>query len=356
MFINLTLIDWYRIHGRALPWRCETDPYTIWLSEIILQQTRVTQGLNYFIKFKNMFPTVHDLAKASLDEVLKLWQGLGYYTRARNLHATAKLISEEYNGVFPSTYEELRKLKGIGDYTAAAIVSISYKIPVAVVDGNVLRVLSRIFGIFTPIDSTDGKKEFARLAQSLLDINQPDVYNQAIMDFGALICTPKKAQCADCNFLEKCYAYQNNCVYQLPVKLDKTKLQTRYFNYLVIRYGNYTFIRQRNEKDIWHSLYEFPLIENKTELTVDKITTLSEWRAIFKGSKPVVTNISALIKHQLSHQILWCRFYSIEIEKPAKKLLSDYKGINIGDFEKFSIPRLIEIYMIKYGGQKFFNL
>lgn len=352
MFKNLTLIQWYSENKRDLPWRYNTDAYTVWLSEIILQQTRVAQGLEYFIKFKKNYPTVHNLAQAPLDEVLKLWQGLGYYTRARNLHATAKTISELYNGEFPSSFEGLRKLKGIGDYTAAAIASISYNIPIAVVDGNVLRVLARLFGVFTPIDSSAGKKEFNDLAQHLLNKEQPGTYNQAIMDFGAMVCTPKAAQCIQCPFNNICYAYINQCIYQLPVKTKKIKTRVRYFYYLVVHFNDSIFIRQRTEKDIWHLLYEFPLIEHDSELTIENLTNTHEWQTLFEKQHPIITSISDKIKHQLSHQTLWCYFYNIKINKPSEMLLKGYKKIKVNEFEKFSVSRLIENYMISNESKK----
>lgn len=355
IFTNLTLIGWYKQHGRDLPWRCNTDAYTIWLSEIILQQTRVVQGLNYFNNFKKAYPTVHNLAQAPLDEVLKLWQGLGYYTRARNLHATAQIISQKYNGVFPQTYDELRKLKGIGDYTAAAIASIAYKIPVAVVDGNVMRVLSRLFGIFTPIDTSKGKKEIATLAQTLVDKANPDIYNQAIMDFGAMVCTPKKAQCCNCPFSSQCYANLHNCVYELPVKSKKTKIRTRYFNYLIIRFNNWTYVHQRKDKDIWHSLYEFPLIESETEISVEELIDSKEWKALFSNNPTEIHYVSDTVKHQLSHQTLFCRFYHVKIKKQPASLVSNYNKIKFDDVENFSTPRLIENYMIKDNVRNFFQ-
>ncbi len=245
-----------------MPWRETSDPYCIWLSEIMLQQTRIEQGLPYYLAFTNAYPSIFDLANASEEEVLKLWQGLGYYSRARNLHATAKYIAFELNGKFPETYEGLLKLKGVGDYTASAIASISYNEPVAVVDGNVYRVLSRYFDIDTPINSTAGIKEFKLLAKELLDKEDPATYNQAIMEFGALQCKPQSPLCNTCPLSASCLALKNNKISMLPVKLKKGKIKKRYFNYLVFQSEeNKTILEKRSGKGIWEGLYQFPLIE-----------------------------------------------------------------------------------------------
>ncbi len=262
-----TLIMWYLINQRDLPWRKSNNPYLIWLSEIILQQTRIAQGTSYYEKFVTEFDTIFDLAEADEKTILKLWQGLGYYSRARNLHSTAKIVASEYNGQFPRSYTELIKLKGIGDYTASAIASIAFDQPYATVDGNVYRVLSRVFGIKTPINESQGIREFKLLAEELLNPDDPGTHNQALMEFGALVCTPKKPKCDSCIFNDTCYALQEKRIDVLPVKLKKLKIRKRYFNYLVIDFkGESTLIQQRKKKDIWQNLYEFPLYETHHDL------------------------------------------------------------------------------------------
>ena len=259
------LIGWYEENKRDLPWRDTKDPYRIWISEIILQQTRVAQGYDYFVRFMERFPDVFTLAEADEDEVMKHWQGLGYYSRARNLHAAARSMAS--SGGFPVTYEGVLALKGVGEYTAAAICSFAYDMPYAVVDGNVYRVLSRWLGIDTPIDSTSGKKEFAQAAQELMDKRRPALYNQAIMDFGALQCTPASPDCLFCPLADSCLALSQGRVDTLPVKQHKTKVTHRFFNYIYVRTGGYTFIRKRTGNDIWKNLYEPLLIETDTDFS-----------------------------------------------------------------------------------------
>jgi A/G-specific adenine glycosylase len=281
------LIFWYLQNKRDLPWRNETHPYPIWLSEIMLQQTRVAQGLPYYLKFIEAFPTVFDLARASEEQVLKLWQGLGYYSRARNLHATAREIAFEHNGNFPDSYDGLLKLKGVGDYTASAIASICYNEPTAVVDGNVYRVLSRVFGIDTAVNSSTGVKEFKLLAQELIDVEQPGTYNQAIMEFGARYCVPQNPDCANCIFSDRCEAFRKRQVDMLPVKIRKQKIKERHFNYLVLlsEEEQATILRRRNKKGIWQSLYEFPLIETSAEVSWNEISGSEEFRKISESNK-----------------------------------------------------------------------
>jgi A/G-specific adenine glycosylase len=269
------LIYWYLQNDRDLPWRKSKNPYFIWLSEIMLQQTRVNQGLAYYITFTKEFPTVFDLANASESKVLKLWQGLGYYSRARNLHFSAKYIANELNGEFPSTYDEIKKLKGVGDYTASAISSICFNKAEAVVDGNVYRVLARYFGIKTAINSSAGIKEFKKLAQTLIDPTQPGTHNQAIMDFGALQCKPQNPLCETCPFNSSCIALANKTIKELPLKEKKIKVRKRYFNFLVFISDNHqTVLSERKGKGIWQGLYQFPLVE--TEKSVSKETLQSE--------------------------------------------------------------------------------
>ena len=274
-FFYKKLIYWYLQNKRELPWRTTTQPYFIWLSEIILQQTRVNQGIPYYLKFVKSFPTIEILANASEENVLKLWQGLGYYSRARNLHLTARYITNQLNGVFPKNYKELIKLKGLVDYTASAISSVWFNEPRAVVDGNVYRVLARVFGIDIPINSSRGINEFKNLAQQLVDTKQPGIYNQAIMEFGARYCVPQNPNCNTCIFNDRCIAFQKQLVSELPVKLPKTSIINFFFNYIVIiSEDDKTVLRQRTEKGIWQKLYAFPLLDPSNDVILSQIMTI----------------------------------------------------------------------------------
>lgn len=339
----LTLLHWFRENGRDLPWRQTRDPYAIWLSEIILQQTQVKQGWAYWERFMRRWPTVEQLAEASEDEVLREWQGLGYYSRARNLHFAAKQIVAL--GGFPTTIEGIKGLKGVGDYTAAAIGSIAFDLPAAVVDGNVYRVLSRHFGISTPINSTEGKKEFALLAQDLLlpALDKKGMgaglYNQAIMDFGAIQCTPASPECMNCPLMESCVAFRKGRVAELPVKLKTLKVQERRLTYVYIRYQGETAIHRRGEGDIWQGLYEPLLIEN------------GEFSILNSCVPPVASDqrssaqlIKKNVKHVLTHRILWTDFYLWE---PAEhpQLPEDYFWIKEAELDDYAKPRLIEILL-----------
>ena len=275
------IINWYKENKRDLPWRNTKNPYKIWISEIILQQTRVAQGYDYYCRFIERFPDFQTLADADEDEVMKYWQGLGYYSRARNLHEAARSIARE--GAFPDTYAEVRKMKGVGDYTAAAICSFAYDMPCAVVDGNVYRVISRWMGVEEPIDTNSGKKLFAELADELLDKAQPALYNQAIMDFGALQCVPSLPSCLFCPLSDSCVALQKGIVDELPCKKHKTKVSNRYFHYFYVRAGAYTYIYKRGAGDIWHNLYEFPLIETEAPLDGQHILQIPEFERLFGG-------------------------------------------------------------------------
>ena len=315
MKFSNSLIQWYLQNKRDLPWRNNSNPYTIWLSEIILQQTRVAQGLPYFLRFTNAFPDVFDLANATEEEVLKLWQGLGYYSRARNLHQTAKKIAFEFNGKFPKTYIELLKLKGIGEYTAAAIASFAYNEDVPVVDGNVFRVLARYFDIDTDIASSAAKKEFTQLAKELLPTGKANIFNQAIMEFGALQCIPKNPDCGNCIFNTSCLALKNKKVSQLPVKLKKLKVRHRFFNYLVFSDStNKTIVRKRTEKGIWHNLYEFPLLETEKDDTIENLLELIQNQNFVNNTIDTLElwNSETLI-HKLSHQHLNIKFWKIKV-------------------------------------------
>lgn len=345
------LIKWYQKHKRDLPWRHVKDPYKIWLSEIILQQTQVAQGLGYYLKFTSTYPTVKSLAKASEDKVLRLWQGLGYYSRARNLHFAAKSIVINHKGVFPTSYGEIKALKGIGDYTAAAIASFAYDLPHAVVDGNVYRVLSRVFGIYSPIDSTTAKKEFQNLANLLLDVKDPATYNQAIMEFGSQYCKPTRPDCENCVLSQKCFAFKNQAVGDLPVKAKKTKVRNRYFNYLVlIDKKGCIEINKRTKKDIWQGLYQFPLIESENELSEQAFLQTKACKKML-GKKSGITFVSKQYKHLLSHQHLYARFYVIQMETTFKSNRTRANGENNAiyverkNLNTLAFPRLIEKFM-----------
>jgi A/G-specific adenine glycosylase len=316
MNFSKSLIQWYLQNKRDLPWRNTIDPYQIWLSEIMLQQTRVAQGLPYYLRFTVAFPTVFDLAKASEEEVLKLWQGLGYYSRARNLHKTAQQIAFELDGEFPKTYAELLKLKGIGEYTAAAIASFSYNENVSVVDGNVYRVLSRYFDVETDITSPRAKKEFTQLASELLPNGQANLFNQAIMEFGALQCVPKNPDCANCIFNDSCLALQQKKVAELPVKSKKIKVKTRFFSYLVFRdEANNTIIEKRTQKGIWHNLYEFPLIETDHEITNFQLEELLQKQPLADNKMLSISRFNSdLVVHKLTHQQLNIHFWEVKLE------------------------------------------
>lgn len=324
MNFSNSLIQWYLQNKRDLPWRNTLSPYHIWLSEIMLQQTRVAQGLPYFLSFTASFPTVFDLANADEEQVLKLWQGLGYYSRARNLHGTAKYIAFELKGNFPENYNDLLKLKGVGEYTAAAIASFSYNEAVPVVDGNVFRVLSRYFDIETDIASSGAKKEFIELAKELMPNDNPAIFNQAIMEFGALQCVPKNPDCEKCVLNSGCLALQKRKVGQLPVKLKKTKVRNRYFNYLIFSDENQEhIIRKRVEKGIWHNLYEFPVIETESDLDFETIAAMIfekyESNTEILSIKPLNQNV---ILHKLSHQHLYIRFYKIDVKGALEGAIS----------------------------------
>lgn len=331
------LIEWYHEHKRDLPWRNTNDPYLIWISEIILQQTRVAQGYAYYQRFIERFPNLESLAAAEENEVLKYWQGLGYYSRARNLHQAAISV----NGVFPVRYEDILKLKGVGIYTAAAICSFAYNQPHAVVDGNVYRVLSRFFGINEPIDSGKGKKIFASLAHDLLDKVQPALYNQAIMDFGALQCAPLSPDCTVCPFKNRCFAFNHNMVSSLPIKQNKTKTSERFFYYLLIRDNGNIYLNKRTENDIWKNLYELPLIESNTALAVDDFIRKQEFASIFKENSVVNVRLLNKTKHVLSHRIIYADFYELEAQDIKMDFLSKYTRLNMADLELYPVSRLM---------------
>lgn len=338
------LINWYSIHKRDLPWRATKNPYCIWLSEIILQQTQVSQGLPYYDAFISKYSTIFDLAEASEESVLKLWQGLGYYSRARNLHTTAKYIANNLDGVFPSNYKDLIKLKGVGDYTASAIASIAFNEVEAVVDGNVYRVLARYFGIMTPINSSEGIKEFKLLATSLIDRERPATYNQAIMEFGARQCKPKNPDCNVCPLNESCMALQKKIVDTLPIKLKKTKVTTKYFNFLVcIDKNKRILFEKRTQKGIWQNLYQFPLIESEKSLNADEFHLLDFEKSPYKFDNFDYVLYNEVDKiHKLSHQHLHTKFWIIEVKDSLAK------SILINELTQYPVPVLISEFINEF--------
>ncbi|MGJ5642695.1 A/G-specific adenine glycosylase [Formosa sp. S-31] len=337
MSFSKILTHWYSVNKRQLPWRETTNPYNIWLSEIILQQTQIKQGLPYYEAFVSAFPTVFDLADANEEEVLKLWQGLGYYSRARNLHAAAKYVATELQGEFPKDFNGLLKLKGVGDYTASAIASICYNEVCAVVDGNVYRVLSRYFGIDTPINTTKGAKEFKLLAQELIDKKDPATFNQAIMEFGAVQCKPKGPDCTVCPLEESCMAYNKGRISDLPVKLKGAKVKKKYFNFLVIITPEATTVlEQRQGKGIWQNLYQFPLIESAKALDHEELKLELEKQKIF-GECAFELSLynKEEIVHKLSHQHLYTQFWIIEVGNGFNA------PVPVSEIETYPVPVLI---------------
>lgn len=340
------LIQWYLANKRDLPWRNTQDPYLIWISEIILQQTRVAQGLDYYLRFVQRFPTVAALAAAPEDEVLKLWQGLGYYSRARNLHAAAKSMG----GVFPTAYKDVLALKGVGEYTAAAICSFAYRMPYAVVDGNVYRVLSRVYGIYTPVDSSAGKKEFAALAQKLLDKTRPDLFNQAIMEFGALQCVPAGADCARCPFAKRCKAYAAKQVEQLPVKALKTQVKERYFTYIYVEQGGYTWLKKRPSGDVWQGLYEPFLVETPQAV----LSAAALQQAVVRQSgrvfpqKSLFTLVAAPVKHILSHRKILAQLYKVVLP-PSAPVPDGFVRVPKAQVFQYPVSRLVNLLLQKAG-------
>ena len=331
---------------RKMPWKGQKDPYKIWLSEIILQQTRVEQGLNYYNRFIHAFPTIHDLAKAEDKKILKLWEGLGYYTRCRNLIETSRIISKKYNGIFPETYTELKALKGVGHYTASAIASFAFKQPHAVVDGNVFRVLSRVFGIKEPVDTGKGKKIFTSLAEELLNKKNPGKYNQAIMDFGAVVCKPLSPFCQNCPFKNFCYAHLKKQVAALPVKKKKTTIKSRWFNYLVLTHKNQIIINQRIQKDIWQQLFEFPMIETPFEKKPEAVLRNAENSGWIKNGLYEIVEVSPKFKQQLSHQLIHARFLWIGLKEKSNGT-GNWQFVKKEELKHFPFPKLINNYLVQ---------
>ncbi|MBZ0244134.1 MAG: A/G-specific adenine glycosylase [Bacteroidales bacterium] len=349
--ITPLLLNWYATHKRVLPWRSSHTAYHIWLSEIILQQTRVDQGLAYYLKFIDRWPDVHQLAAADEQEVLKMWQGLGYYSRARNLLTAAKQLVNLYDGQFPKQAAEIKKLKGVGDYTAAAIASIAFNLPIAVIDGNVFRVISRLFAVDEPIDTSAGKKTFQLLAAELLDQDKPADYNQAIMEFGALQCTPKNPDCERCTLRHHCLAFAQNRVSQLPVKIGKVKVRKRFLNYFVIdgKYQQkyYTLLRYRENGDVWQGLYDFPCIETAAPACLEELGK----EDFLKKLKAVAINIrqqGGIVKHILTHQQLFATFYVVNCTDGFEQLKN--KSLSLvaqSDLGNYPLPRLIDRFLLE---------
>ncbi|HNI55540.1 MAG TPA: A/G-specific adenine glycosylase [Chitinophagales bacterium] len=337
-----TLLQWYRLNKRNMPWVGETDPYKVWLSEVILQQTRVEQGTAYYLDFIKHYPTVQHLAKASANEVMKRWEGLGYYSRARNMHATANVITQQLKGVFPDTPEGLQSLKGIGKYTANAILAYAYHKPYAVTDGNVLRILSRYQGITIPVNTPAGKKMVEALADRLLDKQLPHTYNQALMDFGSLVCTPRNPDCGNCPFRRSCYAFNHEMTAILPQKEKKQAAKTRYFNFFVMKSGNKVLIMPRHAADIWKALWQFPLIETAEEATLQDIQRSNVYKDWKLGK--VQWEEAGSFKQQLTHRRLICRFFTGEI-KTTPEIDGMQELVNRKEMERFAFPGVIRDFM-----------
>ena len=341
--ISCRILAWYDVYKRDLPWRATRDPYRIWISEIILQQTRVAQGYDYFVRFIERFPTVKALAHAPEDEVMRMWQGLGYYSRARNLHTAAKAIVAR--GAFPVTYSDIRMLKGVGDYTAAAIASFAFDEPVAAVDGNVCRVWSRLFGIETPIDTTEGKRAITEIAQTLLPTSQAAKYNQAIMEFGALQCVPKSPDCLSCPLADKCVSFAEGRVEMLPAKSHKTKVTPRYLTYLYVHSADELLLHKRVANDIWQNLYELPLIETTEPIDADALFQHPDFKAwhslipnyIYRGA-------TSGIKHVLSHRVLHATFHELELQG-SLPCPEGFVRVRFDELHQYALPRLIERYL-----------
>jgi A/G-specific adenine glycosylase len=352
MKITQSLISWYQINKRELPWRSTRDPYRIWLSEVILQQTRVNQGMDYYFRFLERFPDVYSLAEASEEEVLKIWQGLGYYSRARNLHHAARSVVSEFDGKFPATYSGLLKLKGIGDYTAAAIASISFDEVVAVVDGNVARVLSRLFAMDEPVDTPAGKKILRQIAGELILAANPSTFNQAIMEFGALQCKPKNPDCASCPLRLECHAFDKQMISEYPKKQNRTIVQEVYYYYLVLTFQinniDQILLHRREYSGIWKNLYDFPLVESSNPIEVTQVLNSEISTGLLGENFSGKMSISDEYIHQLSHRKIAARFIRIYLErKPGN--IGPFLPVPIPEIGKYPVPRLIDQYLQKEG-------
>lgn len=343
--LSKEIINWYKKNKRDLPWRNTNDPYFIWLSEIILQQTRVEQGLPYYHKFIAKYKTVKKLAEANNDDVMKLWQGLGYYNRASNMLKTAREIVKNHQSVFPKTYDELIKLTGIGPYTAAAISSFAYNESRAVVDGNVSRVLSRIFAIEEPINSSKGKNLFEKIANEILDKKNPGLNNQAIMELGALVCKPRQPLCNECPVRLNCEAFKKNSIYDFPQKIKKNKPRNRFVNYFYIEQNNTIYIIQRTEKQIWKGLFELPNFDTESSLNEFEIINQIDFKNMFQKSEVIQIKKIFSIKHQLTHQTIYANFFNLSSSKKIKLLNESYMLVDIGDINKYAVSRLFDKFL-----------
>ena len=343
------LIAWYQKNKRNLPWRETNDPYRIWISEIMLQQTRVVQGLSYYLRFLQRFPDIGSLAAAEQEEVLKYWQGLGYYSRARNLHEAAQSIQANHQGVFPRQYEEVLALKGVGSYTAAAIVSLTWNQPYPVIDGNVFRVLGRLFAVSVPYDTGKGKRQYEELASMLMNPKEAGLHNQAIMEFGALQCVPQKPDCNQCPLKNRCLGFLSGNPQQFPVKQHIIKVRERYFNYFFILHKGYTYLSRRSKKDIWEGLFEIPLIETDHSMNLEEIMKMKAFKELFRDAGNLSITISSKndIKHVLTHQILHAQFFQIEIPK-ENPCLQKYLKVPLDKVDKYAFPRLIHRFLSNY--------
>jgi len=342
------LLTWYQENGRKLPWRETDNPYYIWLSEIILQQTRIEQGRSYYEHFVTEYPTITDLAKASEEKVLKSWQGLGYYSRARNLHAAAQYVAKELGGMFPDTYDGILALKGVGRYTAAAIASFAYRLPYPVIDGNVYRLISRLYGIYTPIGTDQAYKEFEQLLLHLIDRERPDLFNQAIMDFGSIQCKPVGCDCESCIFKQECVAFREGKVDMLPIKPQKVKIKERYFYYIDVRWGENLLMQQRPAGDIWQGLYELPLYETEKPIQPRKLEheiaqTLQTWL----GTPPRRIEMGPEIKHQLTHRTIKAQFLKVNYNTKPPKIPEKMRVVKQKELKSLPISRLIDRYLSK---------
>lgn len=339
-FFTSELLHWHQhVNSRVLPWKEEKDPYKIWLSEVILQQTRAEQGLKYYLNFTETYPTIYDLAQAKDEDVFRMWQGLGYYNRCKNMLATARFICNDLGGKFPDQYEAILALKGVGAYTAAAIGSFAFSLPCAVVDGNVYRVLSRYFGIETAIDSTEGKRQFYDLAQELLEIKRPSEYNQAIMDLGATVCTPKLPKCEECPLNKKCTALHSNLIALLPVKSKKLLVKNRFFNFIVLQYKDEIWVERRAESDIWQNLHQFFLIESAESID----NTLLQQNEAFKmwDSSSAELCFEKQYKQRLTHQLIESKFYKIQLKRKPENLNGKGFWISKDNLMDYAFPKTL---------------
>lgn len=349
MSLIKNLFKWYYQNKRELPWRATKNPYFIWISEIILQQTRVIQGYSYYNRFIETFPDIQSLASAEQQDVLKIWQGLGYYSRARNIHFAAKQIVNEYNGIFPNEFEKIINLKGIGEYSAGAIASLAFKLPYPAIDGNVQRVIARLYGISKPINSSKGKKEIYNIVYKLIDKNNPDIFNQSLIELGALVCKPKNPECITCPLIEYCFAFKNQIQFELPLKIKLKKPKDRYFYYFVFQLNEnnqkFIYINKRLEDDIWKNLFDFPIYESKSASNLnDEI--LSKVTQISGHSDFIIKKIGNPIKHQLTHQTIYAYFIDIELLNIIK-ITAAFEKIPINKLSQFPFPKLIESYILE---------